>query len=408
VIFCCWSERQEQAMKRHMERPLGPARVSTALQEVCPDCGRTLPVYQDDQRLVEGLDTAFMLHRRDKRCRKDCSGARPIFYAPRDLRIMLPGRIYSLDVTLYVGERHLVDGVSLAQITRDLHARGVPIDQRHTCRVFRDFVALTLLDRGDDAALRARLCKRGGIVLMCDGVQFEDRSAVLYIVWDGISGEPLFGERKQYRGEDDLVPLFERVRDMGIPVIGVVTDKEKGLVPAIQRVFPTVPYQFCQTHFLKNCAEPLQADLSALQVSVRRRAEAVRKVDKRLASMAPAVVPSPPGVPEVPVPLVAEEGAEAPASAGAPPDDAHARDNGSSTHDLGRPDPADRPQTVLTEQTLVRQVCEMVRVNSKMSGKAPLDPPELKRHARMEELRAFVEEARKKGARTRRPPASGR
>lgn len=397
-------------MKRHPERPLGPAWVSTALQELCPDCNRTLPVYQDDQRLVEGLDAAFWVHRRDKRCRKDCPGKRPIFYAPRDLRIMLPGRIYGLDVTLYVGERHLVDGVSLAQISRDLHARGVLIDQRHTCRVFRDFVALTLMDRGDDAALRARLLKQGGIVLMCDGVQFEDRSPVLYLVWDSISGEPLFGERKQYRGEDDLVPLFERVRDMGIPVIGAVTDKEKGLVPAIQRVFPTVPYQFCQTHFLKNCAEPLQADLSALQASVRRRAEAVRKVDKRLASLVAAATPPPPGPPQAPVTSVAGGGAAEPVPTVVPQPDAQARDDGSPVHGRGpdHPDPAERPQTVLTEQALVRQVCEMVRVNSKISGKAPLDPPELKRHERLEDLRGFVGEARKKGARTRRMPASGR
>ena len=39
---------------------------------------------------------------------------------------------------------------------------------------------------------------------MCDGVQFDDRSPVLYLVWDSLSGTPLFGERKQYRGEEDL------------------------------------------------------------------------------------------------------------------------------------------------------------------------------------------------------------
>ena len=370
------------------------------MQERCPDCNRTLAVYQDDQRLVEGLDAAFWAHRRDKRCWKNCPGERPIFYAPRDLRIMLPGRIYGLDVTLYVGEHHLVDGVSLAQITRDLHARGVPIDQRHTGRVFRDFVALTMLDRGDDAALRSRLCKQGGIVLMCDGVQFEDRSPVLYLVWDAISGEPLFGERKLYRGEDDLVPLLQRVRDMGIPVIGVVTDKEKGLVPAVQRVFPEVPYQFCQTHFLKNCAEPLQADLSALQASVRRRADAVRKLGKRLGSEATASPPAVSADPVVPATGAPTPQAECPddvlVSVAALPPRCHC------------PDTADRPpQATLTEQGLVQEVCELARVNSRVSGKAPLAPPELKRHERLEDLRALVGEARKKKTRRRPNPASG-
>jgi len=368
--------------------------VSTALQELCSDCNRRLPVCQNDARRVQGLDTVFWLKRRDKQCRKDCPGERPIFHAPRDLRIMLPGRIYGLDVTLYVGERHLLDGVSLAQIARDLHARGVPIDERHTGRVFRDFVALTLLDRGDEAALQARLRDQGGIVLMCDGVQFEDRSPVLYLVWDAVSGEPLFGERKLYRGEDDLVPLLQRVRDMGIPVIGVVTDKEKGLVPAVQRVFPEVPYQFCQTHFLKNCAEPLQVDLSALQASVRRRADAVRKLGKRLASAASAPPPAVSADPVVPATGAPAPRAERPAdvlvpAAALPP-------LGPSPDTADQPPQASAPQATLTEQGLVQEVCELVRVNSRVSGKAPLAPPELKRQERLEALRALVGEARKR------------
>ena len=247
------------------------------------------------------MEYQFWLNRRDKRCGKSCPGPRPLFRAPRDLRIMLPGRIYGLDVTLHVGERHLAEGVSLAQITRDLNARGVPLDQRHTGRVFRDFLALTSLVGGDNAALCEKLRGQGGIVLMCDGVQFEDRSPVLYLAWDALSGEPLFGERKLYRGQEDLIPLLEGVRDMGVPVLGIVTDKEKGLVPAVTHVFPDKPYQFCHTHFLKNCARPLADDTSALGKGVRRRASEVRKLGRRVAK-ASAPEPEGPRSPKTPQP----------------------------------------------------------------------------------------------------------
>ena len=378
---------------RHADRPRGEDRIYTAVQDLCPDCGRMLNIYQVDGRRVQGLDVFFWLKRRDKRCLPDCPGERPIFYAPKDLRVVLPKRIYGLDVTLHVGERHLLDGVALAQITRDLNKRGVLVDQRHTGRVFRDFVALTMLERGDDAAVQARLRARGGIVLMCDGVQFEDRSPVLYLVWDAISGEPLFGERKLYRGEDDLVPLLERVRAMDVPVIGIVTDKEKGLVPAVLRVFPEAPYQFCQTHFLKNCAKPLQSDLTALQASVRHRADAVRKLGKLLSSQIPAPDPERPVVIEL-------QDAPTPQAIAAPPRPPDAPyDPGAS------PPPASA--AALSEVALVREVCELVRVNSRVSGKAPLDPPELKRHERLEDIRAVVNDARKKkpGRRQTRSPA---
>jgi hypothetical protein len=365
-------------MKRHADRHVSEPVVYTASQESCPDCGRRLAIYQNDGRWVQGLDSMFKMSRRDKRCPwGDCRGSRPIWYATRDLRVVLPRRIYGLEVTLYVGEGHILGGSSLFQITRDLNKRGVPIDQRHTGRVFRDFMALTQLARGDEAALRDRLRAQGGIVPMFDGVQFDERSPVLYLVWDAVSGEPLFGERKPYRGEDDLVPLLERVRAMNVPVIGIVTDKEKGLVPAVDRVFPSVPYQYCQTHYLKNCAKPLAADLTALQASVRRRAEAVREIGKLVVSSKPA-----------------EEEAGAASEATADPSD-----SAPTTAESSRPTPA---SDLAREVDLVRDVCELVRVNSHVNGKAPLDPTELKRHERLEKVRGLVNQAREKKRRRRR------
>ena len=150
-------------MKRHTERPMGPDLVYTALDQVCSACGNPVPVCQTNARPVLALEGQFRLVRRDRRCRR-CTGPpgpRPTFYAPRDLRVVLPNRIYGLDVTLCVGERHLREGVALAQVTRDLNARGAPVDQRHTGRIFRDFLALASLARGDEAALQARLRAQG-------------------------------------------------------------------------------------------------------------------------------------------------------------------------------------------------------------------------------------------------------
>ena len=379
-------------MKRHTERPVEETFVYTALEEFCPDCQRMLPIYQVISRPVECVDRAVLLKRRDKRCGPDCPGERPVFFAPRDLRVVLPNRIYGLDVTLHVGERHLCEGVALAQITRDLNTRGLPIDQRHTGRVFRDFVALTTLLQGDEATVQARLRAQGGIVLMCDGVQFEDRSPVLYLAWDAISGTPLFGERKPFRSADDLVPLLERVRDMGVPVLGIVTDKEKGLVPAVERVFPEVPYQLCHTHFLKNCAKPLQADLTSLQASVRRRADAARKLSKQISPPSKAAPEAGASKARVMVPAVDEMLA---IDETQPP---------VKSTEVSAVAPADQRKTPvpagalasLSEEALARELCELVRVNSRVSGKAPLDPAELKRHERIESIRALLNDAQKK------------
>jgi hypothetical protein len=384
-----------------MKRPVGrkPAQrlVVTAVEQQCSACGAKLHISQHRPRWIERLEGYLHVIRRDKSCREPlCPGPRKIFHAREDLRLAFPYRTFGLDVTIEIGERHL-RGESLSAIQRDLCARGIPIDQRHTGRVFRDFLAISSIALGDDEERRAVLRAQGGIVLMCDGVQFDDRAPVLYVAWDAISGTPLFSERKPFRGEDDLRPILERVKSMGVPVIAIVSDKEKGLVPAVEAVFPDVPYQFCQTHFLKNCAKPLQEDLSALGASVVRRATRVHKIAKKIhdadkaarepqqdASAAPALLEPTQESVEEPAAVVEETSATP-----APVEPAKQTvEKPAAIGGAGR----------LSEVEFAKEVCELVRQNSRVSGKPPLDPPELERHERLEKLRELVEEdVEKKG-----------
>jgi hypothetical protein len=217
--------------------------------------------------------------------------------------------------------------------------------------------------QGSEEDVVRRLKEQGGILLMVDGVQFDNKSPVLYLVWDAISGEPLFGERKPYRGKDDLVPLLEKVKAMDVPVLGAVTDKEKGLVPALKKVFPEIPYQYCQTHFLKNAALPMRDDLGALGESIDRRAKRVGKIGRALHERGVESIESENYV----FPDVENQAREL-------------------------------PSTIEDEQ-FVAEVCAMVRHASRSSGRAPLNPPELVRHEALEKLRKYAEQAAaKKGA----------
>lgn len=357
--------------------------------DVCPSCGGSLWICEHKKRFVSRLDGLYCLVQQNRWCvSDDCEMRHRILRAPRDLRFAPPFSNYGMDVVLDVGERHLRDAVSLRRIGRDLNERGVPLSQRSTCRLLRSFVALTQLARGDDEMLRKRLVAQGGIVLMADGVQFDAASPVLYLVWDAVSGEPIFGERKAFRGADDLVPLLERVKAMDIPVIGAVSDKEKGLLPAVAQVFPGLPHQLCQLHFLKNCALGMESDLHELGRGVADRAERVRKIAKRLHNAGwdsveqdgfPAEPPTPPLDGAAALPSTAK-----------------------SDDDIATPQRANEAiRGSLSEEQLAAELCAMVRHGARASGRAPLNPPEEVRHQRIEAVRATVEEALKKRANTK-------
>jgi hypothetical protein len=365
-------------------RPL----IQTASELICPHCQGTLHICQHRDRYIYRLDELVHQIRQDKRCPdQQCKGHGTLYRPLVDLRLALPRMSFGLDVVVKVGEGHLGQGRSLSELGQELRAKGVPIHQTHVGRVFRNFMALCKMTRGDEQKLRQRLIEQGGLVLMVDGVQFDNRSPVLYLCWDAISGSPLFGQRMQERDADGLGEMLQQVRRMGVPVLGIVTDAEKGLVPAVHKVFPEAPHHLCHTHFLKNCARPMESDLRQVGQSVAERAERVRKLEKRLDKSLESQ-PSLPGKPE-------SQSLDCPSAPSEPAADGTMNTREPPVAPLD-PSPQSPPAEPLTERDLVKQMCELARLDARVSGKAPLNPPELVRHQRLEELREVVQEAAKK------------
>lgn len=236
----------------------------------------------------------------------------------------------------------------------------MPICERSIGNLIDDYEALCECVAGDKDRLRARLRQQGAILLSVDGVHFDDRSAVLYVQRDVLSGEVLYSERRLARAKDDLVPMLKRTADLAheiqIPILGVVSDKERSLVPAIAVALPGVPHEFCRTHYLGNVAKPLEPDDQVLQQEAREVVLALRDVQRRIERQA-----------------VVSAGAAAPGSEAAPT----------------------APETAVAA-ALARAGTTVGQV----SGRPIVDPAGLKRFERLEEVRAATQKAaQKKGPR---------
>jgi hypothetical protein len=200
---------------------------------------------------------------------------------------VLKGHEYGLDVVMMAGEKHLRENVSIPRIYKAFREEyDLPICARSVGNLVDDYVALCECVAGDTDRLRTRLKQQGAMVLSIDGVQYDDRSPVLYVQRDVLSGEVLYAQRRLARGSEDLVPMLEQTRDlakdMGIPILGVVSDKERGLVPAIAKVFPKTPHQYCQTHYLGNVAKPIGNEARPLEEVARTVVVELRQVQREI------------------------------------------------------------------------------------------------------------------------------
>ena len=242
-------------------------RTFTASQKTCRKDGAKLWVSQHRVRTIHRLDESIEATFRDKGCpREGCADSHLRFRPPEESMLALSGSSFGLDVVTAIGAMRFRDDASFPRIHARLAEKGVPISPMAVQNQFRHYLALCSCQAGlTDPKLAAILRKQGVIVPVIDGVQFGEGDPVLYLIIDAISKRPLFGKELFCRSAADLVPFIRQIREIGVPILSVVSDKEKGLVPAIEEALPGTPHprplgqaappkgpdlrQLCQLHY---------------------------------------------------------------------------------------------------------------------------------------------------------------
>jgi len=292
----------------------------------------------------------------------------------------LKGREYGLDIVCYVGQRYQEDRTSFPHIHQELaDDHGVIISPTHVPNLFKLFLALIHCRNGNVEVVRERLREQGELVLQIDAIKLDETSPPLYVMRDIISEEVLFAERIEFPSTDKLVQFLRQVLAIGVPVTGVVTDKERALVPAVEKAFPDVSYQICQTHYLKNIVKPMEKDLAQLSTGVNDVVRQVRDLEKKINRRRAARA----GVGDAVETDIDDDDK-------GPDDDENrvvkaAEGQGSGSADEASQAEADDVDD--TEETeIARTICSIVRTTGRCRGDKLVNPPALKRFSRLTEV----------------------
>src|SRR5712675_3474605 len=72
------------------------------------------------------------------------------------------------------------------------------------------------------------------------------------------------------------------LKELAVPVKGVISDGEETIGKAVTFVFPNVPHQLCQFHYLKDATKPLyDADRHA-KTQLKKQLRGVRPIERAL------------------------------------------------------------------------------------------------------------------------------
>ena len=111
--------------------------------------------------------------------------------------------------------------------------------------------------------------------LSIDGLQPERGNEILYIIRELQTWEILFSKYLKFSDEETITkeiyePLKKLTEKIGFPILWLNADKQLTLTTAFKKIFPSVPVQHCQSHFLKALRKPVQEESSKMSKEIKK------------------------------------------------------------------------------------------------------------------------------------------
>jgi hypothetical protein len=149
--------------------------------------------------------------------------------------------------------------------------------------------------------------EHSGLILSLDGLAPEGGEPQLWLIRELQLGLTLRSGWLSQQDQDTFVNFLQPIADLGLRVVAVMSDKQRGLEPAVPSVFPEAKHGFCQLHYLNNAAEPVAEEDQAMKMTLRKTVrdevgELIRreKVEKPGVLTVTGLIPTPVEDPEEP------------------------------------------------------------------------------------------------------------
>jgi hypothetical protein len=272
-------------MARRTTRPAATqsARL-TPLQDTCAQCGKPLWVAYHRTRTVTTLQAVWRLTLVVRQCANpSCAHYHRRYHPEEEGRWALPHGEFGLDVIAQIGTWRFAEHRSVPEMHQRLLAQGLAISEREVTHLMQRYEELVALHVASRERLQQRLRDQQRVLLAIDGLQPDVGHEVLWVIRDCLSGEILLARPLLSSTQGDLTALLKEVKAaLPVPVEGIISDGQETIRSAVAFVFPTVPHQLCQFHYLRDATQPLyEADRHA-KTQLKKYVRGVRPIERAL------------------------------------------------------------------------------------------------------------------------------
>jgi hypothetical protein len=254
-------------------------------RQECPECQQTLHERYHKQRWIVRLDQHVKVVSHFLECRNPACTRQAVVYRPyQEDALALRGYTFGLDVVARIGELRYRDHLSITKIRDQLQTESdLSISLKEVALLCEVFLALVTTVVQHDKELIAQLQTLGGIILAIDGVQPEKSHETLYILRDVRSGRVLVAKTLLSSATAEIEHLIEEVLDLGLPILGVISDKQESICLAVEHKIPMVPHQICHFHYLKDVTQPVCEADRHVKKELKKKIRGIRDLERQAA-----------------------------------------------------------------------------------------------------------------------------
>ena len=189
-----------------------------------------------------------------------------------ELRKLKPYRgRYGYDVVVYVGKAMLLDSRSEEQIQGELAEKRLSISKREVSFLAKKFVVyLSVAHKQSRQRIAQTLSLNGGYILHLDAT-CEGGSPHLICGLDGIPEIVLENVKMASENAETIVPFLRKIQEAYGDPVAAAHDMGKGIIHAVEKVFPGIPDFICHCLFLAAVGKNLlQRDNDTLRRRLRK------------------------------------------------------------------------------------------------------------------------------------------
>jgi Transposase, Mutator family len=260
-------------MRTARDFPALTPTVYTCELEWCPHCEAPLEVaqYVNGRKTVQTLNGVVRVAYRPKVCvREACAAVGQALPSAAWAHVAPKYGTYGFDVIAQIGWARQKEHAWFERIQAQLAPR-IHISESQVRYVYhRKYLPLMACQERQHLAELQLLARTQGLIIGLDGLVVEGGEPQLWVVRELQKGWTLRCGWPSCEDAPAFTAFLQPIADLDLCVRAVMQDKQRGLVPAVQKVFPHAKQGFCQAHYFQNVAVPVADADEQMKIALRQ------------------------------------------------------------------------------------------------------------------------------------------